>query len=98
MPPLTTANHLQDVRETLQRIRAPLELVREFEDMEKHGLTIAVPYQYKQKLNKKNAWGRNALIAAAVCGGCGIMALHLGRIQTGRLSGHLAMTWTAKSE
>ena len=74
--PITTATHLQDVRETYSKLEAA-RLIREFEDMEKYGLTIASPYQYKQQLNKKNAWGQKALIAAVVCCGCGIMAFIL---------------------
>lgn len=74
--PTTTEAHLQEIREAYSTLE-PARLVREYEDMEKFGLAIAVPYTYKTKQNIRNRWGRNALIAGGICLACGITAVFL---------------------
>jgi hypothetical protein len=74
--PMTTEQHLREVRETYADLDAA-RLIREYEDMEKYSLAIAVPYTYKTEQNIKNGWGRKAVIAAIVCLACGIAAVRL---------------------
>ncbi len=74
--PVTTEIHLQTIRDRYAEL-TPAELIREFEDLESYDLAIAAPYAYKQLRNRKNAWGRNALIATVFCVGCGITAMLL---------------------
>ncbi len=61
----TTESHLNEVRE-LYPTRNPAELLREYEEMEKMGLELPMPYRYKQQLNVKNEWGLNASVAAII--------------------------------
>lgn len=79
--PLTTDRHIEELRTAL-KTADPANLIREYEDMEKYGLELPEPYKYKIAENAKRAWGRNALVAAAI----GLVALLIASIlaMTGR--------------
>ena len=61
--PNTTEEHIADIREQYRGLSAA-ELVREYEQMDRYGLELVMPYKYKELQIKKDSWGRNASIAA----------------------------------
>jgi hypothetical protein len=79
--PSTTEQHIARYRAEYAKLTAA-ELIREYEDMEKYGLDLTVPYRYKQAELEKKEWGRNASIAAAV-GGAAVLGAFL-LVATGR--------------
>ncbi len=65
--PNTTQEHIASMREQYRELSAA-ELIREYEQMDRYGIELVTPYKYKQLQIKKDSWGRNASIAAAVAG------------------------------
>ncbi|MGI9472321.1 MAG: hypothetical protein ACR2NZ_12340 [Rubripirellula sp.] len=63
--PATSDEHIATIRERLSE-RSASELVREYEDMEKRGLELGVPFRYKEIAVEKAEWGRDASIAGAI--------------------------------
>ena len=72
--PATTDDHVSVIRQELAE-RSAAELVREYEDMEKRGLDLGVPFKYKEIADLKSAWGRNAIIAGAIGVGSLLLAI-----------------------
>ncbi len=68
--PATTEQHIANFREELSK-RTAAELVREYEDMEKRGIDLGIPFKYKELAMRKAKWGQDASIAASV----GVLAL-----------------------
>jgi len=62
--PVTTEQHIAELR-TGYKMLDPALLIREYEEMEKYGLDLPKPYNYKIAENTKRAWGRNSLIAVS---------------------------------
>jgi len=79
--PLTTEQHIAELRTEYKRLE-PALLIREYEEMEKYGLDLPEPYNYKITENSKRAWGRNSLIAAGIGTAFFLAALLVG--MTGR--------------
>ena len=65
--PNTTEEHLTTLRAQYRELSAA-ELVREYEQMDKYGIDLVMPYNYRKQQIKKDKWGRNASIAGAVGG------------------------------
>ncbi len=65
--PATTEEHIAEVRQHLSE-RSAAELVREYEDMEKRGIDLGVPFKYKEIAMRKSKWGKDASIAATIGG------------------------------
>jgi hypothetical protein len=65
--PLNTEQHIATYREQYKGLTAA-ELIREYEQMEKYGLDLASPYNYKKQERTKRRWGQNASIAAGLGG------------------------------
>ena len=79
--PNTTDEHIALMREEYRKLTAA-ELVREYEQMDRYGIELVMPYKYKEVQIKKDSWGRNASMAAAV-GGLAILGA-FGLAATGR--------------
>ncbi len=79
--PATTEMHVEEVRATFKQVPAS-QLVREFQQMEKYGLEVSLPYTYKKLEIEKAGWLRNTLIALGISGGLALLAIVLG--STGR--------------
>jgi hypothetical protein len=82
--PSTSEEHVAMYRTGYAELTAA-ELVREYEDMEDHGLDLAAPYKYKTAALEKGEWGRNASIAAAI-GGVSLLGAFLLAATTRRAS------------
>jgi hypothetical protein len=65
--PNTTQEHIASMREQYRELSAA-ELIREYEQMDRYGIELVTPYNYKQLQIKKDSWGRNASMAGAVAG------------------------------
>jgi hypothetical protein len=63
----STEEHVESFRQAYQSLTAA-ELIREYEQMEDGGFELSGPIDYKLAEITRNAWGRNASIAAAVGG------------------------------
>lgn len=64
--PMTTDRHIAELRSQYEELSAA-ELVREWEDIEEHGVEMVAPFQYRRLQLTRQRWGRNALIAASLC-------------------------------
>ena len=78
---MTTEDHIAEFVDAYQKAE-PAALIRDFEDMEKRGLELPIPYNYKVLQVTKQTWGRNALIAGCL----GLVALLVAAVlsRTGR--------------
>jgi hypothetical protein len=65
--PFTTESHIAEVRKQYRETSAA-QLIREYEQMEKLSLDLTGPYTYKKAEMKRDKWGQNASIAAAIGG------------------------------
>jgi hypothetical protein len=63
--PATSAKHVEALRTEYMSLD-PALLIGEYEEMEKYGLDLPEPYEYKTLENARHAWGRNTVIAAVV--------------------------------
>jgi hypothetical protein len=76
--PATTETHIAEIDGMYHQVSAA-QLVREWQQMEKYGLDVAAPYQYKKLAIEKASWGRNSLIALVVFVLCGGVATVIAR-------------------
>ncbi len=65
--PNTTEEHIAGIAEQYGTL-SPAELIREYEQMDRYSIELVTPYLYKQAQMKKDSWGRNASMAAAIGG------------------------------
>ena len=63
--PMSTEQHIAIYRQEYKKLK-PAELIREYEQMEKYGLEMPMPYKYKTIELEKQDWGRNAAVAGTV--------------------------------
>lgn len=63
--PATTDEHVLIIRDELSK-RTAAELIREYEDMERRGLDLGLPFKYKEIAMTKASWGQNAIISGSV--------------------------------
>lgn len=65
--PMTTEIHVARFHTQYKELK-PAELIREFEQMEEHGIDMPIPWPYKKTEQEKRGWGLAASIAGGVCG------------------------------
>lgn len=74
--PVTTESHIEQFRGAYQEVSSA-QMIREWEDINKYGIDLPVPYQYRTMELDKQSWGRSALIfvglGAAAVMGAGLM-------------------------
>ena len=63
--PMTTEGHIVQVKETYAELSGA-ELIREWEDMEKYGVALTAPFEYRQIELTKQGWGRDAMISGSI--------------------------------
>lgn len=76
--PTNTEAHIAEIEGMYHQVSAA-QLVREWQQMEKYGLDVVAPYQYKKLAIEKAGWGRNSLIALVVFVLCGGIATVIAR-------------------
>jgi hypothetical protein len=89
--PQTTEQHLAKFEREYKKLK-PAELIREYEQMERYGLDMPIPFNYKLIQVEKQAWGQNAAVAGAVAGVAMLIAFLLallGGQKRDPASGHL---------
>ncbi len=63
--PITTEGHIAELRARYHELTAA-ELIREYEDIERFGVDLAMPMMYRVAEQTKLRWKRNAIISGAI--------------------------------